>query len=370
MRKNVKIKELPVIKPEDLMLLIVEGKEEPSEIVNSIRYAKTEDIVVESGKIFTREQLQVQPSDPMREYYSRRERGEDIGLTLHWGQRKLLINEIEFLTYFWNPEEVPNPIIVYAGAASGIHIPIIPDLFSEIHEMHLYDPAKFAIRETDKIKIHNDYFTDEIAKEWSGRDDVFFVSDIRVRPGAYEQFTPEENERMIVEDNQRQRRWVELMQPVQAHLKFRTPFPVSEEFYKLDYFQGDIFYQPWAPVTSTETRLVPHYTLEKSNKIYKTKVWDSIVHEEQLFYHNTINRSYPLYSNFFLEQPNEIPIDPPELLNDYDSVAEAFILRDYLRKYKRRSNVIAVSKLSKFLTKMLNRLGRTRKTLSGMRENS
>ena len=40
---------------------------------------------------------------------------------LHWGQRKLLLSEIEFLTLY----AAPGDLVLYAGAAPGGHIPYL-----------------------------------------------------------------------------------------------------------------------------------------------------------------------------------------------------------------------------------------------------
>jgi len=54
--------------------------------------------------------------------------------TNHWGQRKLLLSEVEFLTMFIQDLRSRSPppnriIVVYAGAAAGNHIPYLFDLF-------------------------------------------------------------------------------------------------------------------------------------------------------------------------------------------------------------------------------------------------
>lgn len=328
------------------------------------RFSKHENISITSGIQFVNDMLELQSDDPQREYYSRKVYDDKPTYLVHWGQRKLLLNEIAFLTYFWDPKEVPDPVIVYVGAAAGDHIPILLELFPQISEMHLYDPAKFSIRPTDKIFIYNQLFTKEDAEIWDERDDIFFISDIRVREGEYDDYTQEENERGIVEDHQRQLRWVEIINPVQAHLKFRTPFPVSKEFYEMEYFDGIVFFQPWAPINSTETRLIPS---KGKNGKYKKKIWDSKKHEEQLFYHNTVLRDNLIYNNPFLKSSNSIPIDPPELLNDYDSVAETIILRDYLVKMGKKADKEDVITLSRYITKRLNEQGKTYKTINSIR---
>ena len=177
-----------------------------------MRYTKEQDITITDGVDFTSDMLHLAPDAPRREYYSRKKEGE-IKTSVHWGQRKLLMSEIAFLVYFWDPKEVPHPIVVYAGAACGDHIPLLPDLFPQIKEFHLYDPEPFSIDPTDKLRLYSQLFTVDTAKEWSGRDDVLFISDIRT--GDYTKMTSSDNEKAIIEDMELQKRCVEIIQPVQ-----------------------------------------------------------------------------------------------------------------------------------------------------------
>jgi hypothetical protein len=68
-------------------------------------------------------------SDSLEEKYRRR-KGEDK-TTVHFGQRKLLVSEIEFLTIVFQNLEADNKkvVLIYAGAASGQHIPTLAEAF-------------------------------------------------------------------------------------------------------------------------------------------------------------------------------------------------------------------------------------------------
>jgi hypothetical protein len=68
---------------------------------------------------------------------------------------------------YWDPIALPNPLCLYAGAGPGTHITILSMLFPSF-TFHLYDPRNF------NIKIFQEYFTDEITNNYSGRSDVFF----------------------------------------------------------------------------------------------------------------------------------------------------------------------------------------------------
>lgn len=68
------------------------------------------------------------------------------------------MTEIYFLTKY----EHLSKYVVYAGAAPGTHIPFLSKMFPSLSFL-LVDPNPFNIKENDKLKIINDYFTDELA---------------------------------------------------------------------------------------------------------------------------------------------------------------------------------------------------------------
>jgi hypothetical protein len=302
-----------------------------------------------------------------REQYRRRTQEEKKGV--HWGQRKLMMSEIQFINLFWNSQNVPNPIFVYAGAAPGKHIIMLSQMFPQI-TFHLYDPAEFSkgLHDGKKIFTYQQLFTDEDAQRWSGRNDVFFVSDIRT--ADYTKMGEQENEQAVDSDMQMQQRWLQIINPVQAMLKFRLPYPDRWPSTTYNYLFGYVMKQIWAPQTSTETRLIP---IRNEQGQWIATEWDIKAYEERLFYHNTIIREKILFLDPITLQKN--PLDPPELLNDFDSMAEALILRDYLYKIAdpRTQDPImlrdAVVELSRLLTLSINR-GKRREhwfTLNGLR---
>ena len=73
------------------------------------------------------------------------------------------------------------PIVVYAGAAPGNHIPFLSFLFPFVTFVCV-DPRPFAIYQTARIQIRQRMFDDDyaraLAKENSDRP-VLFISDIR-----------------------------------------------------------------------------------------------------------------------------------------------------------------------------------------------
>jgi len=71
---------------------------------------------------------------PRSQYHSR---GKEPKTVCHWGQRKLLLSEIELLTLHGSQN---NPV-VYPGSASGTHITRLAEMFPA-HQFHLYDQLR------------------------------------------------------------------------------------------------------------------------------------------------------------------------------------------------------------------------------------
>ena len=161
---------------------------------------------------FTHDDYLLKDSDPEKTYYRRTNEQKK---SIPWGQRKLFLTELQFLTRFWDSEQVPEPIIVYAGAAPGKHIPLLGYLFPQAR-FYLYDPRPFHISPSEKISIYQQYFTDEDASQWANRKDVFFISDIRT--ADYQQMGEEENENAIMTDMKMQEVWYHIIKPGFAHM--------------------------------------------------------------------------------------------------------------------------------------------------------
>ena len=70
----------------------------------------------------------------------------------HWGQRKLLLSEIEYFCVLRNKTDINKCLVVYIGAAGGHHIPLIRQLFPKLNFL-LYDPEKFLFKPDSNIII-------------------------------------------------------------------------------------------------------------------------------------------------------------------------------------------------------------------------
>jgi hypothetical protein len=290
-------------------------------------------------------------------------RTTEVKPQLHWGQRKLLLSEIEFLTLFTKPDdEVKQWLVVYAGAADGKHDIYLSELFPQC-EFHLYDPAKFdsalvKYSEThDNIKIFNEYFTDEVCEKYKGKNNVLFISDIRSVPEGYntrvsevKKATKQGIEIKKVDDSEKfdeevvnnmawQKKWVEIIQPRAYMLKFRLPYPgntIVKEI-ETEYLDGDIYFQVWAGNTSTEGRLIGTTPI-------KYKKYDHGDYEEKMFHFNVVERA----SKYNVDESVDIPsaiitgIEGEKIVhefNDYDVMAEQHILNEYIKKFKYKKSL-------------------------------
>jgi hypothetical protein len=243
-------------------------------------------------------------SDKSRKLTYRSRQGE-FKFPLHWGQRKLLLSEIEFLTDCFL--ELPNATtVVYAGAAPGTHIPYLSGLFPT-YNFVLYDPGKFNIQESDRIRIHNTYFTDDVARGLKNTDNTLFISDIRRSPEG-----DSIEDKIVMGDMNAQQVWHDLIRPARSMLKFRMPYDHG----RVVYLEGDVYFQAWAPQSSSETRLV---TSSHSLTVYNIQDY-----EDKLFRFNTITRSQ--------DYPHEF-VGYNGLDNCYDCRTEVEILKKYINVF-------------------------------------
>lgn len=302
--------------------------------------------------------------DDPEEPYRRRQDEEKKGIS--WGQRKLLLSLVSFLSKYLD-KNIKNPVVVYAGAAPGINIGIAAKLFPNI-TWHLYDPAKFKLKTdlTRKIIVYPKKFTDQIAEYWSKHNNIYFISDIRT--ADYTKLKDlNENEQQILGDMEMQKRWVEIIRPLCSQLKFRLPYDIPGMPDQIEYLDGVIYKTPWSPQTSTETRLVVTNLGVNSPFAYRT--YSCQKYQSQLFHHNVIVRETYKFENDCM--------DPPELLDEFDSCCEVLIWKDYLNylgssvseaglNSPTSENVI---QLSRQATDLLTKNRKYKDTLSYLRDN-
>lgn len=244
----------------------------------------------------------------------------------HYGQRKLALDEIDFLTRVCNVN-AGIVYVVYAGAAPGVKTAYVASLFPRVRLL-MIDPADFDIKphagvstcmctidelNLDTINQHNitcvQTFmnTRMIAKIRAlALPCLYFISDVRT---ACYHDDPEDSD--ICYNMAQQYNWIRALEPALSILKFRHPFynqstrefqretnsilmqsefkPAREDGLdiianyhadKLVFFDGELVLQAWAPNTSAETRLITDGK--------KLRDWGShLVYEGKMFFYNT-----------------------------------------------------------------------------------
>ena len=252
-------------------------------------------------------------------------------MSIHLGQRKLLLTEVHFLT---NYGYLSNNII-YAGAAPGHHIEYLSQLFPT-HKFYLYDPRDFEIIENKNIFIFKKLFC---INDASQLDNYLLISDIRQNINSKSMI---QNEicNIVMQDMEIQKNWILELKPKASLLKFRIPL-FCETF---EYFEGDIIEQPWAPESTYETRLI---VKENPNtKIYcKNEYLDFVTNLKN-------KRKLNLYNHGL--QLKRVP----GLDHCFDCNLEIKIWKEYLNKfdYVTNNNISNLMKrtgikLKKYLTK-------------------
>jgi hypothetical protein len=211
----------------------------------------------------------------------------------HIGQRKLLMGEVEFIDECARAGDT----IVYAGAAPGTHLLQLIELFADRYgpkksdqlKFHLVDPrpCNSKVVKMPGVTASVELFTDELALSYKGRDDVLFISDIRTGVDTFELPSEETIETNMAE----QKRWVELMAPRAALLKFRLKYGSTD---KTPYLAGDVRLQAWAPSSSTETRLLVR---RNSSGGFDTAEYDAGAYDNLMYYLNSIAREWGTFKH-------------------------------------------------------------------------
>ena len=166
----------------------------------------------------------------------------------HWGQLKLLLSEIEFLTPFHGQ----SLLVVYAGAAPGVHLPVLASMFASMRFV-LVDPqpSMIANGEYANLEVVRGFMTEDLASEFAGQQQpLVFISDVRVAGEAGE--SDEAQQDRIQRDMDAQRRWVEIMDPVASMLKFRLPWRRGVT----NYLGGRLYFPVYGKALTHEARLV------------------------------------------------------------------------------------------------------------------
>lgn len=254
------------------------------------------------------------PTMPRKKYA---QLGKEHRSTLHWGVRKLLLAELDFLRI----HSKPGMLVVYAGASPGLQIPYLAAQFPALTFL-LLDGAQIRVKETEAISIMipenmtDPYSDSELARVVTDHPEPkIFISDIRTSPPTERT----ESDEYVRLDMVKQLQWHDGLKPVASLLKFRLPW----EDGTTQFYSGEIHFTPFGPQTTTETRMVvlPDTPLQQ---------YDHRIYEEQMFYFNRVTRVqyYDHQLSMYLDTANKAWLD-----HCYDCSREVQILQDYLVRF-------------------------------------
>ena len=248
--------------------------------------------------------------------------------TTHLGQLKLFLSTVQFLLYYAPKDKEVH--VIYPGSAHGYNIMFLTELFPQC-KWHLIDPGNFykkLYKNPKIVDIQNMLFTDKLVEEKKKtlKDKYkLLISDIRLNP------TDEDIDR----DNRLQEKWVKILKPNYAQLKWRIPR--ITKIYK--YFDGIDYLQMFAADATTETRLV----VKGIGKI-KMKEWKYEDDENVMYYFNRILRP-----SYYKTNVKHKCID-----HCHDCVAMIKLLTEYKEKYPK--NKFSQQSISNMIETLLKRI--------------
>lgn len=249
---------------------------------------------------------------------------------LHWGQRKLFLSELDFLTRFYSEGDT----MLYVGAAPGTHLKLIAELFPSL-KFILYDGRDFDsdLYDNPNFEIRQMYFTDlEALRFVDTARNTLFVSDIR---GDIAEEHDDIKQLKVSYDMKDQERWYEIINagrgdqyPKKALFKFRLPHAtenLSKESMEtgknlalapgsnlFSYLDGELRIQAYPRQGSAEMRLIPNG---------KKRLWDVRIHDNKAMTHNVLRAGY--YEHEEVEGCDHC----------FDCSFEIYIWQNYIKKY-------------------------------------
>ena len=271
-----------------------------------------------------------------------------------WGQMKLLVGDIYFLTVECKLKATDEFTYVIAGSYTGEHYSILMYMYPNM-TLHLWDPKfkqvhidkykKIAIslisededpkremkRFSKQFKINgidesfensSGMFTEGIAKKYS-KMNVYFASDVRTAKGI----NPSEKE--IIQDMKMQAEWVKTMQPIKSCLKFILPYVTpgitEKDAGTTKYLKGKIFKQIFTSRISTECRLIPDSDYKETT--YNNKAYESIM----FYYNRNVRDAAGTGTRFKNPFTNENISDAAEYPGVFDMMFYLWLLGEYIQ---------------------------------------
>jgi hypothetical protein len=208
----------------------------------------------------------------------------------------------------------------------------------------LWDPAAFhagVFEHPASISVHKGFFTNGVAwavRQKFGSKGCLFVCDIRSIDEEMAGNSAMIEERVKI-DMAAQKKWVEIIEPTAALLKFRLPYSAGTT----TYLPGRVRLQAFGPQTTTETRL------EVETPRGPDISYDNKKYEDQMFFFNTTKRP-----GYWANAYTRLGYD-----HCFDCASEAWILKEYVAKKHTKETVATLKhKIDTLLKPLFGAFGR------------
>lgn len=186
---------------------------------------------------------------------------------------------------FLQPYRGSPHVVVYAGAAPGLHVPILASMFPEMRFL-LIDPHPSAIvdGQLENVVTIEAYMTDQMADELGQKySSVLFISDVRVGIPVEEEpmELPKDHQMRVHRDMVAQMGWYRRLKPKAGLLKFRLPWDLEQS---TTYLQGIILFPVYGRPFTHESRLLV------TGPNPKLSTYNNTVYERQMAHFNRVTR--------------------------------------------------------------------------------
>lgn len=266
--------------------------------------------------------------------------------------KQKLLAAVHFITTYWDPQTHPELTVVIHG--SGPHLEFLVQMFPNIkfvsHD-NLTDKIAKSYKNTNVFFINEkfsesyDDIVNNIKKERFIDDNSSDINIIAAQDDALTQFNNQKIETLT-----NQIKWLKALNPIEALLQF----DIVDRGNNFKYLVGELYWPIWRSRNETRVFLVPSKGVGRA-KGYSEGMWNVNEFLEWNGYFESYTKDQKMFYNLFTGE--EDPISPPQLRNDFDSLAETLIGIRYMMKNGADINMSVV--LSKAMSWELRPVGQS-----------
>jgi hypothetical protein len=241
--------------------------------------------------------------------------------SLHWGQLKMFLNELDFLTRIVAQTGLTKFTLLYVGNLYGAYFTHVLDMFPEMTVLlYTENDVEKEIANHPRVKHYKEKFSVDmcyyLTTENIDTRELFLYSNIRSGTSS----------KSYKQDMDEQVAWLKILTPRMSSIKFKLEYPgsgVDEDVISF-YPDGQLLFCPFTSPTSTETRLI-------INNDFNEKKYSCRAYEEKMFYHNSVARK----QSYLIMGFSDLELKSNGLCNCYDCKLFAEIVISYLMIVKK-----------------------------------